>query len=465
MYRGSLITIEDLSTSQIEDVLDLAQEMEQNRDSFRGVASHALMANLFFEPSTRTRGSFESAMKRLGGDVVGTSDATSTSMTKGESLADTVRIWSSYADLMVIRHPWEGAARLASEYSDVPVINAGDGSHEHPTQTLLDLYTLRKEFGTLQGKKIVLCGDLKNGRTVHSLVYALLRFGAVIIFVPGEGLGLPDHVLHKIEADYQLPIQPIRHRGLEALYSRNRSGEEEEVDVIYMTPSYPHTLTLFDSMDLHMEKGESFALYATRRQGERESSVESDRPGAYPRIDSSILRMSDFSKAFVLHPLPRVDELSPSIDADPRSRYFQQARNGVPVRMSLIALMLGLYPWSKASRGDEGGPPRGASWDEPEVIVCDNPNCAATIESQNASHSFTIYQRPLIRLVCSYCERETIPSYFSYPFGEVYHPITDFPKERVDTGRFGFYRDTGTAQARGLRHPRRVTQEGQDAGE
>lgn len=463
MYRGSLITIEDLSTSQIEDVLDLAAEMEQNRDSFRDVASHVLMANLFFEPSTRTRGSFESAMKRLGGDVVGTSDVGSTSMTKGESLADTVRIWSSYADLMVIRHPWEGSARLASQYSDVPVINAGDGSHEHPTQTLLDLYTLRKEFGSLRGKKIVLCGDLKNGRTVHSLVYALLRFGAVIIFVPGEGLGLPDHVLHKIESDYQLPIQPIRHKGLEALYSRNKGGPEEVVDAIYMTPSYPHTLTLFDSMDLRMEKGETFALYATRRQGEREASDGNERLGAYPRIDRSILGMSDFSKAFVLHPLPRVDELSPSIDSDPRSRYFQQASNGVPVRMALIALMLGLCPWSKATRGDEDDVPAGVSWDEPEDIACDNPNCAATQESHNAAHSFTIYQRPFIRLVCSYCEREAIPSYFSYPFGEVYHPMTDFPRERVDAERFGFYRDTATAQARGLRQPKRVGEEGQDA--
>ncbi len=460
MYRGSLTTIEDLSNSQIEDVLDLAQEMEQERDKYHGVASHLLMANLFFEPSTRTRGSFESAMKRLGGDVVGTADASSTSMTKGESLADTVRIWSSYADLMVIRHPWEGAARLAAEYSDVPVINAGDGSHEHPTQTLLDLYTLRKEFGTLRGKKIVLCGDLKNGRTVHSLLYALLRFGAVIIFVPGEGLGLPNHVLHKIESDYQTPIQQIRHRGLEALYSRNRGGREEEVDAIYMTPSHPHTLTMFDSMDLRMEKGESFALYATRRQGEREAPNASGSSGAYPRIDRSILRMSDFSKAFVLHPLPRVDELSPSIDADPRSRYFQQARNGVPVRMALIALMLGLYPWSKASGAGSDDIPGGSSSDAPQELVCDNPSCAAAQDSQNAAHSFAIYQRPFIRLVCGYCERETVPSFFSYPYGEVYHPMVDFPKERVDTERFGFYRDISTAQARGLRDPKRVSQEG-----
>ena len=157
MYKGSLVTIEDLSNGQIEDILDLAQEIEEDRSGFYGLASRRIMASLFLEPSTRTRGSFEAAMKRLGGDTITTADARSSSMEKGESLADTIRVWSGYSDLIVLRHPWEGAARLAAEYSDVPVINAGDGSHEHPTQTLLDLYTLRKEFGTLEGRKIDLC--------------------------------------------------------------------------------------------------------------------------------------------------------------------------------------------------------------------------------------------------------------------------------------------------------------------
>ena len=141
-------------------------------------------------------------MNRLGGRTITTTDARSSSMVKGESLADTVRIWSGYADLLVIRHPWEGAARLAAEYSDVPIINAGDGAHEHPTQTLLDLYTLRNEYKTLEGLRIALCGDLKNSRTVHSLIYALVRFGAEIVFVPAQGLELPDHVRHKMETVY-----------------------------------------------------------------------------------------------------------------------------------------------------------------------------------------------------------------------------------------------------------------------
>ena len=455
MYKGSLVTIEDLTVSQIEDVLNLAGEIEEDRDSFHGLASRVLMASLFLEPSTRTRGSFESAMKRLGGDVVTTADPKSSSMVKGESLADTVRIWSSYADLLVIRHPWEGAARLAAEYSDVPVINAGDGAHEHPTQTLLDLYTLRKEFGSLAGRKIVLCGDLKNGRTVHSLVYALLRFGAMIIFVPGEGLGLPDHVIHKIEAEYGSPIQKIRHSGLEALYSGSENGPGEMVDAIYMTPSQPHSLTLFDSMRLQLGKEESFALYATRRQGERETQESNGNHKAYPRIDETVLHRADFSKAFVMHPLPRVDELSPAIDADPRSRYFQQARNGVPVRMALILLMMGLKPWSEGVLDDQklhrGGIPLG----QPRDIACSNPGCAATIEPRNVVPQITFYRQPCLRLVCSYCEREATLSFFSYPYGEVFHPLREFPRGPVDPTRFGFYPDEVTARANGLRQPQR----------
>ncbi len=459
MFKGSLVTIEDLSISQIEDVLDLAQEMEQDRDAFYGLASRLLMASLFLEPSTRTRGSFESAMKRLGGDVVSTGDISLSSMAKGESLADTIRIWSSYADLAIIRHPWEGSAKLAAEYSDVPIINAGDGAHEHPTQTLVDLYTLRKEFGNLRGKKIVLCGDLKNGRTVHSLLYALLRFGAMIIFVPGEGLGLPDHVLHKLEADYETPIQKIQQAGLEALYSQSEGGSESVVDAIYMTPSKPYSLTLFDSTHLRLDVDESIALYATRRQKERETPETTGSSTAYPRIDMSILHRSEFSKAFVMHPLPRVDEVSPSIDADPRSIYFQQARNGVPVRMSLIALMLGLKPWSQAAEKSNDVPLRGVPLEGPLDITCANTDCVAIKEPQSVTPRYSFYLQPSLRLVCSYCERETILAYFSYPYGEVYHPVGEFPQHPVDPAKFGFYRDAPGARAKGFRSPKRIVQE------
>ena len=457
MYKGSLTTIEDLSNGQVEDILDLAQEIEGNRDAFHGLASSHLMASLFLEPSTRTRGSFEVAMKRLGGDTVTVADPKSSSMEKGESLADTIRVWSGYSDLIVLRHPWEGAARLAAQYTDVPVINAGDGSHEHPTQTLLDLYTLRKELGTLAGRKIVLCGDLLNGRTIHSLIYALLRFSADIIYAPGEGLELPDHVLHKIEAEYNRPLQRVRHPGLEALYSGGTDEGGPEVDAIYMTPSQPHSLTLIDSIQLgiQIDKEESFAFYVTRKQVEREGTA-GDGPGKrYPRMDAKVLKETGFSKAVIMHPLPRVDELSPAIDSDPRSKYFEQARNGVPVRMALIALMLGLKPWK---HGPEGGGEAGGELPVPKTrgIVCLNQNCVSRIEPQNAEPEFTFFDRPGERFVCCYCERETFPAFYAYPYGEVYHPIEERPSRPLDPSRGTFFFDEASARASNFRPSKKM---------
>ena len=420
MYKASLVSIEDLSKERIEDILDLAQEIDGNRDAFYGLASRRIMASLFLEPSTRTRGSFESAMKRLSGDTITTADPKSSSAAKGESLADTIRIWSGYSDLIVLRHPWEGAARLAAQYADVPVINAGDGSHEHPTQTLLDLYTLRKEFGKLEGLKIVLCGDLKNGRTIHSLVYALLRFDVELIFAPGEGLGLPDHVIRKIETDYGRPILSIRHEGLEALYDMGLQGDGTAVDAIYMTPSQPHSLTLFESKQIRIDKDDSLIFYLTRRQAEREEDGDPSTK-RYPRIDASFLRRRDFSKALILHPLPRVDEISPEMDSDPRSKYFDQARNGVPVRMALIVLMLGLKLW-KRSESVSGAPTVGRAVCDPKGITCMNSACVTQLEPQNTRSEFAYFSKPQPRFVCSYCERESLPSFCAYDRGEVYFP-------------------------------------------
>ena len=448
MYKNSLVTIDDLSNAQIEDIMDLAQEIEADRGAFYGLASQNIMTSLFLEPSTRTRGSFEAAMKRLGGDVITVADPRSSSMEKGESLADTIRIWTGYSDLIALRHPWEGAARLAADFSDVPVINAGDGSHEHPTQTLLDLYTLRKEFGSLDGLKIVLCGDLKNGRTIHSLVYALLRFSASTIFLPGEGLGLPDHVLHKMAEEFDKPVQEIKHPGLEALYGDGALGM---VDAIYMTPSQPHSLTLFDSVKLDLGKDEQLAFYVTRRQAERDTKEGETPVRRYPRIDAKVLNRPDFSNAVILHPLPRVDELSPEVDYDTRSKYFDQARNGVPVRMALIALMLGLKPWRKGA--SEGRDPAGTTLN-PHETKCTNRECASWQEPHNALPQFSFFQMPRVRLVCSYCERETLPSLFAYPWGEVYWPVESFPAKGLDPAKCTFYMDVEGAEASKLRPPK-----------
>ena len=453
MYKDSLVTVEDLSNEQIEDILDLAQEIEEDRDAFHGLASRQIMASLFLEPSTRTRGSFEAAMLRLGGETITTTDPRSSSMEKGESLADTIRVWSGYSDLIVLRHPWEGAALLAAEYSGVPVINAGDGSHEHPTQTLLDLYTLRKEFGTLQGRQIVVCGDLKNGRTVHSLIYALLRFGAGVVFVPGEGLELPNHVLNRIESEHNRPIQKVNHPSLAALYGEGADKDGAVVDAIYMTPSQPHSLTLFDSVTLNLGK-EALAFYVTRRQAEREAGGDDVAGKRYPRINAKVLSSPAFSKSVILHPLPRVDELSTDVDFDSRSRYFDQARNGVPVRMALIALMLGLKPWRKAAHVKDASPERGRLVSNPQSIWCANPNCATRMEPQNTSPQFTFFPKPRVRFVCRYCERESLPAFYQYPWGEVYHAVEEPPLRPLDPTTFAFFMDEESALASGLRPPK-----------
>ena len=451
MYKGSLVAIEDLSNEQIENILDLAREIDDNLGAFYGLGTGKIIANLFMEPSTRTQGSFQVAMKRLGGDSITVTDPESSSMAKGETLADTIRIWSSYTDLIVLRHPWEGAARLAAEYSDVPVINAGDGSHEHPTQTLLDLYTLRKELGTLEGRKIVLSGDLKNGRTIHSLTYALLRFGAVIITAPGRGLETPDYVKNRLLNEFGAYIEKVRYPGLQAMYGNGVDATGEDVDAIYITPpSKPHTPSYLDSVNIKVDETESIAIYVTRRQTERSEKSPTEAMDKYPRVDAKLLRRRDFSKAVILHPLPRVDELSTDVDTDSRSRYFEQARNGVPVRMALILYLLGLKPWQTNVETGTTRSRVGKPVSDPHLIKCQNLACVTRKEAKSTKARFKFFRTPSTRFVCEYCERETFPSLFSYPWGEVYRPIQGLPKQ-ADPSKFGFYVDEVDAVDSGLR--------------
>ena len=200
LANRNLVTIDDLSNGEIEAVFSLAGKMAESMSEQFGVCRGKIMASLFFEPSTRTRLSFETAMHRLGGNVISTAEMRATSLAKGESIADMARVVGSYADIIVIRHPWEGAAKVVADYAGVPVINAGDGGHQHPTQTLCDLYTIKKERQIIKGLKIALWGDLKYGRTIHSLIFALAKFGANILFCPTPGLEVPEHVIknHRI---------------------------------------------------------------------------------------------------------------------------------------------------------------------------------------------------------------------------------------------------------------------------
>ena len=298
-----IVSIDDVSDSEMNEIFDLTDRMNESLESGKPITTMKgkILATLFYEPSTRTRLSFESAMQRLGGSTLGFSDVKSSSVSKGETLADTVRMAESYSDIIVIRHPLEGSARLASRFTAKPVINAGDGSGQHPTQTLLDLYTMKKEFGKIDGLKIALIGDLKYGRTVHSLLLALSRFKVQVTLVSPPSLRIPQHIISKVKDIIKI----------------------EETDVI------SHVLP------------EADVFYATRIQKERftDQNAYQSLIGSYS-IDSELVSQMK-ETAIIMHPLPRVDEINPSVDALPQARYFKQAYYGVPLRMALITLLLG----------------------------------------------------------------------------------------------------------------------------
>ena len=299
-----VVSIRDLSREEILFILDHAEKaMPVARGERRSQALEGrLLATLFFEPSTRTRLSFETAMHRLGGSVIGFADPSGTSVVKGETLADTIRMAESYADAIVLRHPHEGAAKLAADFSSKPVINAGDGAGQHPTQTLLDLFTIKMEKGEIADNNIVLVGDLKYGRTVHSLSYALSLFGANITLVAPPSLQMP----HEI-------VSHLKEMG-------GRFNQAESLE------------SVIPGADV---------LYVTRIQKERFPDPEEYRKveNAF-RIDNALLANAKRS-LIVMHPLPRVTEIAPEVDAGPHCRYFKQAFYGVPVRMALLSLILG----------------------------------------------------------------------------------------------------------------------------
>lgn len=301
MKTTSLVGINDLSKEEIYKILDLAAEFEANPNE--KVLQDKVVATLFFEPSTRTRLSFESAINRLGGRVIGFSEAASSSVAKGESLKDTILTVANYSDLIVMRHPIEGSARYASEVSHVPIINAGDGANQHPTQTLLDLYSIRKTQGTLEGLNIFLVGDLKYGRTVHSLLMAMSQFGASFTFVSPNELRMPQ--------EYKMYLDSM---GLKYTEQLDLTENLEKADIIYMT----------------------------RVQRERFSD-----PVEYEKVKNVyVLRnyMLENTKETmrVLHPLPRVNEIHTDVDSNPKAYYFPQALNGVYTRMAIMATVLGL---------------------------------------------------------------------------------------------------------------------------
>ncbi len=380
----SLITLKEWTRGQIELVLDTAKAMaeaigmgdEPRRQPFAPM--DRIMAVLFFEPSTRTRLSFEAAMLRLGGQVIGFADAGVSSATKGESLADTARVVGAYCDIIVIRHPLMGAAKVAADFAGVPVINAGDGPHEHPTQTLTDLFAIKRAKGKLDGLLVGLCGDLKYGRTVHSLAPTLARFGSQVLCIAPDELQMPDHVLDEVE---QLS-------GQRPKLTNDLAAALPELDVLYMT----------------------------RIQRER-----FEDPQAYERVRGTYVLTPRVLKAarddlIILHPLPRVDEISPQVDQDSRAWYFRQAAGGVPVRMALVSLILGVEPDEHRGRRygldvavtpmpeprhDELEPPLRREL-VPDGPGCRQRGCVTAVYPDLPPHALKL---PDGGIVCAYCER------------------------------------------------------------
>ncbi len=299
-----VISVRDFTREEIETILEHSERMEKVYEKGDDRLSGKVLATLFFSPSTRTRLSFETAMLRLGGDVISLVGKEAASTAKGENLADTIRTVEKYCDVIVLRHPKEGAARLAAEYSSVPVINAGDGANQHPTQTFLDLYTIKKEKGKIEGLKVGLMGDLKYGRTVHSLAYALAMFGAEIHLISPEELRMPRYIVDELVEVGAADVE--EHRDVEPILG--------ELDVLYV---------------IRIQK----EMFPDPEEYERVK-------GSY-RITRELIEEHARDDLIIMHPLPRVDEVEPEVDELPQARYFDQVRNGVIVRMALLDLLLG----------------------------------------------------------------------------------------------------------------------------
>ncbi len=424
LAKFDVVSIEDLETSDIERIFALADGFAEQLDRGEQITTAAglIMATLFYEPSTRTRLSFESSMHRLGGAVISSADMQASSAAKGESLADTVRVVAGYADLIVLRHPHDGAARVAAEYAPCSVLNAGDGSREHPTQTLCDLYILRKKKGHLKGLTVALCGDLKFGRTVHSLIYALARFGANIVAVPTSGMDVPDYVLERLAAERNYSFSTVTMDELKSLAGG--------LDALYLTPSAPHQMALFtgDAALHKIPTGEPpaalDAFYVTRLQKERMSGKEAGAAD-YVRFDARALRTSKTHEAVVMHPLPRTSELAYELDADPRAVYFEQAAAGVPVRMALIAWLMERAAAASTSARAVAQPIRFKAEAPPR---CSNLNCITRFEGAHLAPRFTLGRSSdnnVFALKCGFCERELKTEYVGHARSHRYYRFDD----------------------------------------
>ena len=432
-----LVSIDDLSLAEMLGLFEATRELSKDLRASTHLCRGMISASLFFEASTRTRLSFESAMLRLGGGVITAADMRMLSSSKGESLADTIRVVAgSYADVIVLRHGSEGAARLASQYSPVPVINAGDGSHEHPTQTLCDLYNLWIERGHIEGLDVVLSGDLRYSRTIHSFAYALARFGANVICVPQPGFEMPDYVLQRLREEFGVEPRRADVTRLGDLAARS--------DATYLTPQKPHQLSLFiDPRGKDVERVD--ALYMTRPQTERHPdggrSLEN-----YVQLGKRQLSAEPLRDAVVMHPLPRRDEISADLDNDPRSIYFKQAARGVPIRMAILAYLLGALPLKV------DGPLSESRTHSVQLVgnLCTNATCISRSEARHVSPIFKLASRQPLRANCGYCSHELAFVLVGCTTTRHYHEKDSPEVRKIRPDHLVFFQDPAQAEAAGF---------------
>ena len=354
-----LIDTTDISVAEVDQILETALDIIANRKKYSEACKGKKLATLFYEPSTRTRLSFTSAMMELGGNVLGFSDAASSSVSKGETVADTVRVIGCFADIIAMRHSKEGAPLVASHYANVPIINAGDGSHAHPTQTLTDLLTIRREKGRLNNLTIGFCGDLKFGRTVHSLIKALSRYtGINVILIAPEELRLPSYIRREVCDKNHVPTREVE--TMEEVMS--------ELDILYMTRVQKERF--LDEEEFERLK-DSFILNPERLRTAKKDMI-------------------------ILHPLPRVNEITRAVDNDPRAAYFRQVENGKFVRMALIYTLL---KWAEEERTTTPTPRLDASLVNND-LRCSNRQCISN--SEDVDHLFRKTEDGDLR--CVYCE-------------------------------------------------------------
>lgn len=352
----SLIDIVEFSVEELDELLKVACDIIDNPEKYSQMCKGKKIATLFFEPSTRTRLSFESAMLELGGSVIGFSDAANSSASKGESMADTAKVISCYADIIATRHPLEGAPLVAAVNASIPVINAGDGGHCHPTQTLADLLTIYREKGRLDNLTVGFCGDLKYGRTVHSLISALSRYtGIKIVLISPDELKLPDYIREDV----------MEKRGMEYFETTSLEEAMPTLDILYMTRVQRER---FDDLDTYERLKDSYILTLEKLETAKKDMA-------------------------ILHPLPRVNEISVKIDNDPRACYFKQVRNGKIMRMALILKLLSEVdkPWDPFENTVKN------------KYICSNPKCITTVE-QELEHIFKKNDDGIYR--CIYCDSE-----------------------------------------------------------